>query len=162
MARTYQHSICIRSHLRSMMLGMVVLMFLGLTYVMPSDVLAANCGDLEQNNVTLTANGAEGTLEVLFDKKPKSNSFNGTLTILGEPTDSVKGTCVGRHLVFTRVRNGTFQQTYDGWMISTPMTQKDGDVAGSFSHKKLPKSKFDLGRSSEKFPWCGQFMRKTD
>jgi hypothetical protein len=35
----------------------------------------------------------------------------------GEPADAVSGTIEGRHIVFTRTRQGVFTQTYDGWFF---------------------------------------------
>jgi len=111
-----------------------------------STVIGADlCENLHGKRIAVDANGYEGTTWGVSLKKEQdgSFSFDDVMQMAGESADKVMGRCKDRHIVFTRKREGSFEQVYDGWIF-----EKGGyKMAGTFSHNGL-----------RQWGWCGSIL----
>lgn len=103
----------------------------------PKSAAAADlCEDLQWHYLEVHANGYVGTTNQidgiqLTRGQDGTYSFTTTLTFPNEPADQVKGTCKDRNIVFQRIRENSFVQTYEGWIFE----QNGNEMAGTISNR---------------------------
>jgi hypothetical protein len=104
------------------------------------------CASLVNNVLSVVGNGFYGSSNLYnglsVTKQPDGTYvFHATLTMTGEPTDKLDGTCKDRHIQFTRTRTGVFVQKYDGWLFERTYQQGHGwqEMAGTITSDGLTK-----------------------
>jgi hypothetical protein len=91
------------------------------------------CLGLQGKSLTLDANGFHATVGpngIDLVNQNNTLTFKTTANFTNEPVDPVQGQCKDRHITFTRTRQGSFVQAYDGWIF-----EKEGEqMAGTYSN----------------------------
>ena len=120
------------------------------TLLAPAAEAAVPCKELVNYTLSFNANGHTGM--VRFESPTLAAdgtlSFAATIQFASRPKaeEAVTLICKGRHITFTRTREGEFVQSYSGWMFEGASLA----IAGDFSHKSLERQ----------YGWYGNFEPK--
>ncbi|MEF3073853.1 hypothetical protein V2P20_02325 [Methylobacter sp. Wu1] len=123
-----------------------------LSAAIPTSALAEDvCGFLDHKGLRITANGHEGDAAYVSPGLSLSKAADGTYTFQsviffkGEKGDKIIGKCKDRHITFKRIREGGFEQDYDGWLFEGGSAETLRGMAGTFAHNGV-----------EQWSWYGQ------